>query len=221
VATQSQIQQAGSAPIDRLLALAQTKRRQFTIVGAVMLVVAGGFWFARASRENKIAFAARELRNAQSAIVAGNTALAINDLSRLVNTYGGTPAAGEAALLLGQLRMSRGEVDVAITELRAFLDQGPDDRFRAPAYGLLGSALEQAGKVGEAAEAYGQAAETWPYSYLRAQSLLDAARAFRLSGDTAQAAQSYERILRDFADSPSALEAELRLGEVRKGRGVS
>lgn len=206
--------------MDRLLALAQAKRRQVTIAGAVILVVAGGIWFARAARENKIAFAARELRNAQSAIAAGNAALAISDLSRIVRTYGGTPAAGEAALLLGQLRMGRGEVDAATTELRNFLDRGPDDRFRAPAYGLLGSALEQAGKFGEAAEAYRLASETWPYSHLRAQSLLDAARAFRMAGDTAQVAQSYERILRDFADSPSALEAELRLAELRKGRGA-
>lgn len=205
-----------SAPIDRLFAVAQAKRRQLIYGGAAILVVAVGIWFAYAARQNRMTFAARELRNAQSAMAAGNTALAISDLSRIVTTYGNTPAAGEAALLLAQLRLERGEAEATITELQSFVDQDPDDQFRAPAQGLLGSALEQAGKFSEAAEAHRRAAESWPYSHLRAQSLLDAARAFRLAGDTAQAAQSYERILRDFADSPSALEAELRLAELRK-----
>jgi TolA-binding protein len=155
------------------------------------------------------------LREAQIAIQAGNVPLATSDLSRLVSAYQGTAAAAEGAIVLGQLRLSRGEADSAIRELRSFAEGHPRPRFGAAAYNLLGEALEQKGRMAEAAEAYTQAAATWPYDYLKAQSLLDAGRAFRAAGDTARAIQSYQHVVRDYAKSPAAVEAYLRLGELR------
>ena len=189
-------------------------RRVAITVVAVLAVAGASAWFVIAARRRKANFAARALQEAQSAVAAGNGALAMSDLSRLATTYGGTPAANEGAIFLGQLRLSSGQVDSAIVELQAFTESGPSPRYRAAAYHLLGAALEQKGRMAEAAKAYQQAADTWPYDYLRAQALLDAGRAYRAAGDSTQAVAAYERILRDFSKSPSATEAEVRLGEL-------
>jgi TolA-binding protein len=200
--------------ITQALAWGQRNRRTVTAAAAILAVIGGGIWFATSARARKEAFAASALRDAQIAMQAGNVPLATSDLSRLVDAYQGTAAAAEGAIVLGQLRLTRGEADSAVRELRSFTQSHPRPRFAAAAYNLLGEALEQKDRMAEAAEAYAQAAATWPYDYLKAQSLLDAGRAFRAAADTARAIQSYQQILRDYAKSPAAVEAHLRLGEL-------
>ena len=205
-------------PVHRATSFAVEHRRAILVMAGVLVATAGITWFMFSARARREAFASRALGDAQSAISAGNAALAASDLARLVQSYGGTPAAGEGALLLAQVRLSQGQTDDAIGGLRQFLDGRPDPRFGAAAYGLLGAALEQAGRPADAGAAHEEAAARWPYDYLRAQSLLDAGRTFRLAGDTAKAALVYERILDEFRETPSLLEAQLRLGEVRPAR---
>jgi TolA-binding protein len=190
-------------------------RRMAISVVAVLAVAGASAWFVIAAKRRKENFAARALQEAQSAVGAGNGALAVSDLSRLVTTYGGTPAASEGAILLGQLRLSSGQADSAIAELTAFTQSGPPPRYRAAGYHLLGAALEQKGRMAEAAKAYQEAADTWPYDYLQAEALLDAGRAYRAAGDSTQAIAAYERILQHFSKSPSVTEAKVRLGELR------
>ncbi len=192
-------------------------RRSAMATAAVAVIVGGGAWFTVSARARKEAFAAGALRDAQAAVQAGNTPLAMNDLSRLITTYRGTTAAAEGAILLGQLRLAHGQADSAVTELRSFAESGPQARYQAAAYNLLGAALEQTGRMAEAGEAYAEAGASWPYTYLKAQALLDAGRTYRAAGDTGRAAQSYLQIVRDFASTPSAVEARLRLAELRRG----
>jgi outer membrane protein assembly factor BamD (BamD/ComL family) len=207
--------EAEPAQLEQLGRLLQEKRRQIFLVAAALVLVGGGIWFAQSAKSRREAFATRALQDAKAAIAAGNIPLAASDLSRLVSSYGGTSAAGEAALLLAQIRLGQQEPERAIEELTRYLESDPPDRFRAAAYNLLGAAYEQAGRMAEAAQAYERSSGAWPYVYLKAQALLDAARAYRLSGDTAKAAEAYERIVREFPEAPSALEAKLRLGELR------
>lgn len=199
-------------------ALAVQNRRTLVIVGGAVLLAAGGVWFTLSARTRREAFASRALRDAQQAIGAGNAPLAASDLARLVQNYGGTAAAGEGALLLAQIRLDQSEVEQAIGGLREFLDGRPDNHFGAAAHALLGTALEQAGRPAEAARAYEEASALWPYEYLRAQSLLEAGRAFRLAGDTTRAVAAYRSVLDQYAETPSLLEAQLRLGELRPSR---
>lgn len=203
------------AQMEQLGRLFQERRRELLIAATAVTLAGGGIWFAQSARSRREAFATRALQDAKAAISAGNVALAASDLSRLVSTYGGTSAAGEGVLLLAQIRLGQQEPDRAIEELRRYLEGDPPDRFRAAAYNLLGAAYEQAGRMREAAEAYERSSGAWPYAYLKAQVLLDAARAYRESGDTASAVAVYERIIREFSEAPSALEARLRLGELR------
>ncbi|HEX9582597.1 MAG TPA: tetratricopeptide repeat protein [Gemmatimonadales bacterium] len=205
-------------PLHRAATLAVQNRRWLTIAGAALVLALGGGWFTISAKARRDAFASRALRDAQQALGAGNAPLAASDLARLVQNYGGTASAGEGALLLAQIRLDRSEVEQAIGGLREFLDRRPDNRFAAAAYALLGTALEQAGRPAEAAAAHQEASAQWPYEYLKAQSLLEVGRTFRLAGDTTRAAAAYQMVLDQYRETPSFLEAQLRLGELRPSR---
>jgi tetratricopeptide (TPR) repeat protein len=207
-----------SRPDDRLGATvkwAQANRRSLTMAGVVVAIVAIGLWFTISANQRRQTFAARELLQARATADAGNLPLAMNDLQQIVERYGGTRAGEEAALTLGQLRLLQDQPELAAAELEAFAARA-SDQFRDQAYGLLGTALEQAGRPADAARAYLDAADATPHDLVAAQLLLDAARAFASAGDTAGAADAYERILRDLAETGAVTEARLRLAELRR-----
>lgn len=207
---------SGEERLERLLRWFKENQRTATIAGAAVVLVAAGVWFAITAGQRKAAFAARELTQARATADAGNLPLAANDLSRLISAYGGTPAAAEGTLLLAQIRLQQGQPELAVASLREFLAQGPRARFRAPALGLLGTALEQAGNVSEAAQAYRDAGAAAEYELLGLQYLMEAARAFTAVGDTTEAAALYERILNEHSEAPGLSEVKLRLGEIRR-----
>lgn len=206
----------GEERIERLVKWIKGNQRTVTIAGAVVVVLAAGVWFSITARERREAFAARELIQTRNTADAGNLPLAANDLSRLIEGYPGTAAAEEAMILLAQIRLQQGQPEAAVTTLRELLSSGPSERFRAPAYSLLGGALEQTGSLQEAAQAYRDGARAAQYELLGLQLLMEAGRAYTMGGDTAQAASIYEQILRDHADAPGLSEVRLRLGEIRR-----
>lgn len=182
----------------------------------MLALVAGGTWFWWSARERRENFAERALGSARASAEAGNLPLATSDLARLVSTYGGTRAAQEAALLLAQVRLVQNQAALVVTDLRRFVSLGPRDEFRGPAHGLLGAALEETGQFADASKAYQAASDATPYAGIKAQYLLEAARSASAGGDTTQAARFYERVATEFSGTPSAVEAEVRLGELRK-----
>lgn len=193
------------------------RHNQRILIGflAVVVLAAGGVWFAISARHRREAFAERALQSARAAMQADNLPLAASDLSRLVQSYGGTPAADEATILLAQVRLSQGDAATAVAELRAAISAGLGEQFRAAARGLLGGAYEQLGQMREAGGAYLEAADLAWYDFLAAQYLTDAGRAFAAAGDTARAASAYERLLAQHGESPAATEARIRLAELR------
>lgn len=204
-------------PIEvRILDWVKTNRRTSiigaSIVALVVLVVAG-WWSSRQETERR---AERALQTARSSAEAGNLALASSDLSRLSSTYGGTRAAQEAMLLLAQVRLAQNQAALVVSDLQRFIASGPREEFRGPANGLLGSALEETGQFGDASKAYEAAAQATPYIGIKAQYLLDAGRAAELAGNVAQATRLYQRVATGFDQTPSAFEAQVRLGELTK-----
>jgi len=201
---------------ERLVHWVSQNRRTATTAGAVIAVVAGGIWFWSTARERRAAFAERALATARTSAEAENLPLASSDLARLTVTYSGTRAAEEGTLLLAQVRLLQKQPALAVGDLRKFVASGPRREFLGPANGLLGAALEEAGQPGEAGKAYEAAAAATPYRGVKAQELLDAARTFATAGDTTKAAATYDQLIRDFKDQSSALEAKVRLAELRK-----
>ncbi len=201
-------------PAARVVEWMKANKRLLIIVGTVIFLVASSVLFVRAARIRKETLAERELQQARVSVDAGNLPLAANDLSRIVSTYGNTPAAEEAELLLARVRLLQGQPDLAIAGLRSLIEAGPRQHFLGPANWLLGAAYEDAGRFTEAAKAYEAAVEATPYNHLKAQWLLDVGRSYAIAGDTSLALQAYQTIIDDHSDAPSAIEARVRIAEL-------
>jgi outer membrane protein assembly factor BamD (BamD/ComL family) len=196
------------------------ERHQRALLVAVGVLALGAIvaWFIVASGKRKEQFASRSLNQARAAAEAGNLPLASSELQRLITTYKGTDAAREAVITLNQVRMVNGQSELAAVGLREFVATKPPAKYLAPAYGLLGAALENAKRWPEAAEAYTQASNAAEVPYLKANYLVDAGRAYREAGRAAEATRAYRTVLEKYADSPSFTEAQVRLAELTAGK---
>ena len=183
------------------------------VVGALVLVGAGA-WFWKTSATRKEAFASQAVQQARQAAEQGNLPLAASELQKITQTYSGTRSAVEAMLVLNQVRMVNGQTELAVVGLKEFIAKNPPMEYRVPAYGLLGVALENTKKPLEAAAAYEQASTGASVDYLKADYLLQAARAYRDGGKPEQAITAYQKVIKDFSKTPALNEAEVRLAEL-------
>jgi len=196
-------------------------RNQQRLIGGVILVVlllGVVTWAVWSSGQRKEEFAAQRLNQARAAAEAGNLPLASSELQRLIETYRGTDAATEAVITLNQVRMINGQGELAAVGLQEFLGQNPPTKYRAPAYGLLGTALENAKRPAEAAEAFRNASRSADLDYLQARYLIDAGRAYRTAGKTAEAQAAYREVIEKHPEAPSVTEAKVRLAELTDGK---
>lgn len=194
-------------------------RREILVLsglGALALVLAG-LWFASASGQRREAFARRQLETARAAGEAGNLPLAASEFQRVATNFKGTEAAQEAMLALNQARIINGQNELAAQGLRSFLESKPEPKFVVPANALLGTALENANKPGEAGEAYRAAAAAATADYLKSEYLTEAGRAFLDAGRVQDAAAVYREIVQKYDKTPSFTEAQVRLAELTKG----
>ena len=183
---------------------------------AALVAIALVAWFVMTSNRRKEEFAARSLNQARTAAEAGNLPLASSELQKLIQTYRGTDAATEAVITLNQVRMVNGQNELAVVGLRDFLATKPPAAYQGPAYGLLGAALENSRKYGEAGDAFKKAADAATLEYLKARHLIDAGRAYRAGGKTAEAIAAYRTVVEKH---PSAkTEAQVRLAELTDGK---
>jgi outer membrane protein assembly factor BamD (BamD/ComL family) len=193
------------------------RRNRYVVLGGVVAVVALVTWVVLMSGRRKEAFAGRALDQATDIAESGNLPLAASELQKVITTYGGTKAAQEAVIRLNQVRLVNGQYELAAVGLQDFAKSGPAEEFRATVYGLLGRALENAKRPAEAAAAYLDASEAADATYLKAEDLMDGARAYVNAKDTAKAIDTYRRLLKDYPKSSSKTEAEVRLAELTSG----
>lgn len=183
-----------------------------------VLLLGAVAWVVISSERRKEEFAARSLNQARAAAEAGNLPLASSELQRLIDTYGGTDAATEAVIALNQVRLINGQGELAAVGLQEFIDRDPPKEYLAPAFGLLGTALENSKRPEEAAQAFRNASRAADIAYLKARYLIDAGRAYRAAGKPAEAQAAYRAIIDSFPESSSVTEARVRLAEVTDGR---
>ncbi len=193
----------------------QTNR--YLALGGIVAAIALITWFVILSGKRKEVFAGRALDDARNMAEQGNLPLAASELQKVITTYSGTRAAQEAVITLNQVRLVNGQFELAAVGLQDFLKGGPDAQYKAPAYSLLGRALENSKRPGEAAQAYLSASAAADVDYLRADLLLDAGRAFANAGDRQKAIETYRRVTKEFAKSVANTEAEVRLSELTAG----
>jgi TolA-binding protein len=114
--------------------------------------------------------------------------------------------------------MVNGQSELAAVGLREFIQKNPPAKYLAPAYGLMGTALENAKRPAEAADAFRNASKSADLEYLKARYLIDAARAFKAGGKQPEAVAAYRTVIDSFPKSPSATEAKVRLAELTDGK---
>ncbi len=190
---------------------------RYLALGGIVAAIALITWFVVLSGKRKEVFAGRALDAARNMAEQGNLPLAASELQKVITTYSGTRAAQEAVITLNQVRLVNGQFELAAVGLQDFLKSGPDAQYKAPAYSLLGRALENSKRPGEAAQAYLSASGAADVDYLRADLLLDAGRAFVNAGDRQKAIETYRRVTKEFAKSVANTEAQVRLSELTAG----
>jgi tetratricopeptide (TPR) repeat protein len=192
----------------------RTHAREAGYAAAGVAIVAGAVWLYVTSEARKETFAAQALTQARSEAEAGNLPLAANDLNRLIDRYGGTKAADEAGVLINEVRLIQGQIDVAVKELQTFVTKSHPKYVLASGWALLGGGLENQKKFKDAAQAYRRASEMAPHDFLKAQYLLDAGRVLAVAGDSAGARAAYGEVLEKYGELGQAAEARVRMGEV-------
>ncbi|HET6577963.1 MAG TPA: tetratricopeptide repeat protein [Gemmatimonadales bacterium] len=194
------------------------RNRQLVAGAVAVIVVALVAWLLVSSSRRKEAFAANSLNQARAAAEAGNLPLASSELQKLIQTYKGTDAANEAVITLNQVRMVNGQSELAAVGLREYLATKPKPEYAAPAYGLLGSALENSKKWPDAGEAFASASKAADVDYLKARYLVDAGRAYREAGKLKEAEAAYREVIQKYPKSTSLTEAQVRLAELTDGK---
>jgi outer membrane protein assembly factor BamD (BamD/ComL family) len=202
------------------LAWLRAHQKLVLFVGGAIVVLALGTWLVMETKTRREQQAAVQLDQARNIAESGNLPLAASQLQKIIETFDGTNAATEAVVTLNQVRMVNGQTELAIVGLQGYLKTNPAKVYRVPAQGLLGEALENAGRPAEAAEAYRGAAADADVDYLKSQYLLFAARAYRNAGKPADAVKALQEILDKYPKASSATEAKVRLSELTQGQMV-
>jgi len=183
--------------------------------GAVALLGLLAFFMgqARAKAEEK---ASGDLFRASLAVNQGAYDTAVPMLREIVDNQPGTDAAREAMLYLGDSYLAQKKPTDAVTWYRKFVDKAGGDhaRLRLGHY-ALGTALEDAGQFGPAADAYAEAARRSTTDNERGRAMLAQARSLLRAGQTAKATDLYRAI----SNLPSAEQqildaANVHLGEI-------
>jgi tetratricopeptide (TPR) repeat protein len=192
---------------------AKQHARSLVISIGVVLFAALLFLWYRSTTSRLRDTAETQLSGIRQTVLAGNAPLAVRDLENFMSSFGSTPAAEEARLLLGRAYIENKEPQKAIDLLR------PHSNDHVTPIGvetamLLGAAMEAAAQPDAAIEVYLRVADGASLVFQK-QLALDAAARLRFEkGDSAGAVQLYDRILGILPrDHPDRAVYELRRAE--------
>ncbi|HET7025720.1 MAG TPA: hypothetical protein VFI39_10990 [Gemmatimonadales bacterium] len=192
-------------------------QQRVTQIGIAVVAAGAVVWFGWSWQARKTAAANAALDLARSTAEANNLSAAAGQFQQIIERYKGTDAAGEAVIALNQVRMINGQFALAAVNLQSFLATGPKARFGVPANGLLGAALESAGRAADAGAAYAEASRLADLPYLKADYLLQAGKAYILAGKSDLASAALDTVIVKYKDTPVYTEAVIRLAELTKG----
>jgi predicted negative regulator of RcsB-dependent stress response len=190
--------------------------RLVTIGAIVVLAAVGGAWYYQTAKTRKLENADKQLLLAKQSLQPGNPnlPLAESDLGKVADRYAGTPAGAEAGLLLGQLKLEKGDNQGAVTYLKGLADKLSTGPNASAIRGLLGDAYAQLEKPAEAAAEYERAAGLTAMPNEKAYLLSKAGHAYMVAGKNPEARRIWEGLAAN-QDSPAlAAEARVRLGEL-------
>jgi TolA-binding protein len=150
---------------------------------------------------------------AQSALASAKSA---DDYAKVIMEFAGSPAAGNAHLLLAASQREAKKYAEAVATLRAFGEKYPSHPFAGGGLLSLGATLEAQGKTDEAVQTYQQVATKFAATYSAPVAALAQAGILRAQGKTDEARSAYESIIAQFPDSFLIRDAQVQLQTLRK-----
>lgn len=203
--------------IERVLETSAWARENRTPLIAGLVVVAillVGFLIYRSNTERLRTRAAIEILQVRQSAQMGNPAVTIRDAETFLQTFGGTPTAIEARLLLGQAYLESNQPDQALEAVSGV------GNLRSPS-GVSAAMLEAAAH--EAATRYDEAervllrvASGAEFDYQQVAALDNLARIRAERGNAAGAVEAYDRILQTLPeDSPDRPVFAMRRAEAQ------
>ena len=226
--TARRVKHSDAAPDDVFIARAleastwASRNRQTVIIGAIIIAVVtiGGLYYAH-YRNSLKERAGTEIVRVRATAQSGNTALAITELEKYLASFGGTPSADEARLMLGQQYLLTGASDKAIATVEP-LAGDEDTAEGAQASFLLAAALESARNTERAEQVFLTLGEEAPFLFMKQDALDNAARLRLARGNAAGAVEVLERLVEITPEvNPERDVFELRLGEARAKAGAA
>lgn len=175
------------------------------VIGAIVVIVLGYFglnkyYFEPREKEAQIQmFAAEKFFEQDSlnkALFGNGNNLGFIDM---IDQYGSTKAGNLAAYYAGISYLRQGNYQEAINYLKKF--DGNDQIIAPLAIGAMADAYVELNDLSKAADLYLKAAGKSDNEFTRPMMLFKAGRAFELSNNFKKAAETYEKIKKDFPNS--------------------
>lgn len=194
---------------------AEKNTQTLILLGIVLLVLGGGVFYWLSYRSNLTETAGVQLEQIRQMTQMGDPETARAELDQFIETFGGTPYAAEARLALAELHLQADRPEEAVAVLSES-DVSLREPIGVQLAVLHGKALEAAGRLEEAEEAYLEVAERAELEFQRIEALADAARVRESTGDLDGAVALYERLLDEMepGDGDYGL-YQMRLAEAR------
>lgn len=165
----------------------------------VLAIVAAGLLIYRSNSERLNTRAAIEILQVRQSAQLGNPAVTIRDAETFLQTFGRTPSATEARLILAQAYLEQNQPDPAIQAL-----DGVSDNLSSPsgvsAAMLQAAAHEAAARYEEAEGVLQRVANGARFDYQKVAALDNLARIRLERGNAAGAVEAYDRLLRELPD---------------------
>ncbi|MDX5419457.1 MAG: tetratricopeptide repeat protein [Hymenobacteraceae bacterium] len=127
-------------------------------------------------------------------------------LLKIADDYSGTDAGNLANFYAGVALLKQGNFAEAQSHLEDF--KSDDFLLQARAYSLTGDALSEQGKYEEAADMYNKAANHNSNQYFSPQYLMKAGIALEAANNFKAAADTYDKIIKDFGTSAEVTDAK-------------
>ena len=198
-------------PMEKLGDWFQSNSRPISMAVGGVAVAALAIFGYRSYSSGQNAKASTALYAAQAPMAQGNMDEATKALDKVAKNYSGTAAGQQAALLLAQAFYEQKKHAEGIASLEKSVGGASAD-FRASMESMIAVGYELEGKPTEAAAHYAKASAAAKFDNDKKSYDASQARSLMAAGKNAEAKKIWEELVK--SDSPSAQEANVRLGEL-------
>ncbi len=193
---------------------AKNNQHLITILAVVAVIAVAGIVYYQRFSTQQSQQAGQQLEAIHQTVAMQDLEGAKADLATFLDRFGGTPYAGEARMMLGELYLQTDQPQQALAVLEP-MGSSPRAPLEMQAAALLGSAYEQERRWEDAEAIYMRIADRSDLDFQVRAALEAAARIRADQGDAAGARQLYERILADMDDNDQQRGLyEMRLAEL-------